>query len=302
MTQHQKVSDDFVLPFQIEASGLRGRLVRLGPALNQILMRHAYSEKVGSVLGEAVAIAGALGTALKFDGIFTLQAKGEGSVRMLVVDVTSDGALRAYAQFDAARLEGEGATLGNGYLAFTVDQTLKDDRYQGIVKLEGERLGEAVQHYFRQSEQLPTGIVVAARKDNEGCWRGGCLLVQRMPCEGGYSPVNDTAIEDDWYRAMTLMQTCSPDELTDPTLASEDLLFRLFHEDGVRVYESQPLRHECRCSVERVGAVLNALPEDEVAKLAVKGVVTFTCEFCNRDYAFDEKRRAALKKSVRAEA
>ena len=280
-----KASDDSVLPFMLETSHLRGRLVRLGPALDMILRQHDYPAAVGSLLGEAMALAVALGTALKFDGVFTLQIKSQGAVRTLVADVTSRGAIRAYAQFDADALtQPEAKLLGEGYLAFTVDQQGQDDRYQGIVKLEGDNLAEAVQHYFRQSEQIPTGIVAAARQDAQGRWSAGCLMLQRMPREGGSGAVSDTGVEDDWLRAMMLMQTCTAAELADRDLDSETLLYRLFHEEGVRVFAPTPFRHECRCSAARVTAMLAALPPEEVVALADDGVVTVTCEFCNSSY------------------
>lgn len=281
--------DDIVLPFQLENSLLRGRVVRLGTALHAILKQHAYPKPVGRLLGEAVALALVLGASLKFDGVFTLQIKSDAAVRLLVADVTTNGDVRAYAQFDASRLMDERAVLvGEGYLAFTVDQPAKDDRYQGIVKLEGDNLAEAVQHYFRQSEQIPTGIVAAARQNGEGQWRGGALMLQRMPREGGNTNVSDTSEEDAWLHAMTLMQTCTPGELTDERLASEDLLLRLFHEDGVRVFEPKTFQHRCRCSHERVVAMLEGLPRSEVKDLAVNGIVSVTCEFCNRKFEFNE--------------
>ena len=280
-----KTKHDNVLPFMLESSSLRGRIVRLGPALDLILRQHDYPAAVGRLLGEAMALAVALGTALKFDGVFTLQIKSQGVVRLLVADVTSHGGIRAYAQFDAAALkEPDAKLLGEGYLAFTVDQQGREDRYQGIVKLEGDNLAEAVQHYFRQSEQIPTGIVAAARQDAQGRWFAGCLMLQRMPREGGSGAVSDTGVEDDWLRAMMLMQTCTAAELADPTLDSETLLYRLFHEEGVRVFAPTSYRHECRCSAARVTGMLAALPREEVAALAIDGVVTVTCEFCNSSY------------------
>lgn len=285
-------TDDLVQTFQLEASALRGRLVRLGPVMDLILHQHAYPSAVGHLLAEAIVIAAALGTALKYEGIFTFQAKGDGPVRMLVVDVTHEGGLRAYAQVkeghDFTDAKADTGLLGKGYLAFTVDQKNKDDRYQGIVTLEGGTLSEAVQHYFRQSEQLPSGIVAAVHQDAHGRWRGGCLMVQQMPREGGIAHVSDTALEDDWYRAMTLMGTTKPEELTDRLLGANELLYRLFHEEGVRVYEPHTFRHECRCSEQRVTNMLRALPRAEIELLADDGIVSVTCEFCNRHYKFNE--------------
>lgn len=292
------LTDDLVQPFQLESNALRGRLVRLGPALDLILHQHAYPAPVAALLAEAITIAAALGTSLKYDGVFTFQAKGDGAVRLLVADVTSEGGLRAYAQTqEGAKLDAvtpDTKLLGKGYLAFTVDQKLKDDRYQGIVTLEGGTLAEVVQHYFRQSEQLPTGLVVAVRRDAQGRWRGGCLMLQQMPKEGGIAPDKDTSHEDDWHHAMTLMGTCTPEELTDRNLPPNDLLYRLFHEEGVRVYDPHGFRHQCRCSEVRVKDMLRALPRDEIEALAVDGLVIVTCEFCNKSYKFDRKARDAL--------
>jgi molecular chaperone Hsp33 len=297
MNENFNMTDDVVQPFQLETSHLRGRLVRLGPALNLILRQHNYEPPVATLLGEAVVVAAALATSLKYEGVFTLQAKGDGAVRMIVADVTSEGDVRGYAQLTEGvkALAGDARLLGKGYLAFTVDQKKKDDRYQGIVELSAGTLAEAVQHYFRQSEQLPTGIVAAVRQDDTGQWRGGCLMVQKMPREGGM-PVeqSDRSSEDDWIRAMMLMDTCGADELTHPTLKPNELLFRLFHEEGVRVYEPHLFRHKCRCSEDRVTNMLRSLPREEIEEMAVNGLVSVTCEFCNRSYLYDRKRRDEL--------
>jgi molecular chaperone Hsp33 len=294
MAKINKFSDDLVQPFQLESSALRGRLIRLGPTLDLILHQHAYPAPVGVLLGEAMVIAAALGTALKYEGVFTLQAKGDGLVRMLVADVTHDGGIRAYAQFDKEKLaqaNDKTRLFGKGHLAFTVDQQLKDDRYQGIVELKDESLAEAVQHYFRQSEQIATGLIVAVNQDSQGRWRGGCLMLQQMPRAGSEVYESDTSVADDWLRAMMLMGTCTSVELTDRTLDPCDLLYRLFHEEGVRVFDPHMFRHQCRCSLKRVRDMLRSLPRDEIDSLAVKGVVDITCEFCNKNYRFDEKQR-----------
>src|SRR5215475_1943589 len=166
-----QIPDDLVQPFQIEPFALRGRLVRLGPALDSILTRHAYPAPVATMLGEAITLALALAGALKYEGVFTLQTKGDGPIKLMVADVTTAGAIRGYAQFDAARLEAETAAtgsvprlLGAGYLALTVDQGEHTERYQGIVELQGSTLAECVHHYFRQSEQVEAGLKVAVAR------------------------------------------------------------------------------------------------------------------------------------------
>lgn len=296
MNQNDEIVDDVVQPFQLESSALRGRLVRLGTALDVILRQHNYGAPVATLLGEAVVVAAALATSLKYEGVFTLQAKGDGAVRMIVADVTSEGDMRAYAQVaeGVSPLAGDARLLGKGYLAFTVDQK-KSERYQGIVELSAGTVAEAVQHYFDQSEQLATGIISAVRKDENGKWRGGCLMLQKMPREGGIdSGKVDTTSEEDWNRAMTLLATCGANELTDSVLKPNDLLFRLFHEEGVRVYEPHVFRHKCRCTEERVTKMLRSLPRDEIETMSVNGLVSVTCEFCNRTYAYDKKQRDEL--------
>ncbi|MGE0109711.1 MAG: Hsp33 family molecular chaperone HslO, partial [Bdellovibrionales bacterium] len=239
---------DFLLPFLLERSAIRGRLVRLSDSVTKIINQHKYPQAVGNVLGQAVALAANLGMALKYEGVFTLQIKGKGAVDLLVADVTSEGALRSYARFDEARLGDEGSVLGEGTLVFTVDQIETNERYQGIVQLaQGEGLCAALQTYFKKSEQIPTGILVAARRAANGAWEAASLILQRMPREGGANAPDDTSIEDDWLRSMCLLQSCTQAELLDSSLPAEDLLFRLFHEEGVRIFDKKYFRHECRC-------------------------------------------------------
>lgn len=287
-------SDDIVQPFQIDVSDLRGRLVRVGPVLDEILSKHAYPEPVARLLGETITLAITLAGALKYEGIFTLQTKGDGPISLMVADVTSTGDVRGYAQFDAERLSAADAgsaapvpdLLGTGYIAFTVDQGEHTERYQGIVELSGETLSDSIQHYFRQSEQLDTGIKVAVAFTDVG-WRGGALMLQRLP-EDQIQQTLGSDVADDWRRAMVLMGTCTDRELLDPNLSANDLLFRLFNEDGVRVWAPTDLNASCRCSRDRVATVLASLPREEIADLKVNGNVEVTCEFCNSTYTFDD--------------
>jgi molecular chaperone Hsp33 len=295
---------DFIQPFQIEGHGVRGRLVRLSGVAEAILRQHAYPESVARLLAEMMALAAALAAALKYDGIFTLQASGDGPVSMLVVDLSSAGAMRGYAQFDAARLatieaQGAGASLprlmGSGYLAFTVDQGPHTDRYQGIVELLGANLVECVQHYFRQSEQLQAGLKVAAEHGASG-WRVGALMLQRLP-PSGMSVLASEMSEDAWRRAFAMMASCSDRELLDPDLSGEDLLYRLFHEDGVRAFSAQGVEARCRCSRDRVTGMLRALAEDELKDLSVDGMIIVTCEFCNGRYDFTLEEALAARRA-----
>jgi len=258
-------TDDLVQPFQLDPFALRGRLVRLGRTVDRILTQHDYPEPVAALLGEAITLAVLLAGALKYDGVFTLQTKGDGPVRLLVADVKTDGAVRGYAQYDAQRLgeiTGEVAArgdspsvpglLGAGYIAFTVGQGDDTERYQGIVEIVGATLAECAQHYFRQSEQIQAGLKLAvARAGEDRSWRAGGLMLQRVPPEGGLAPIADD-VEDAWRRTMVLMSTATPAELVAPDLPPRRLLWRLFHEEGVRVYQTHPVEARCRCSRERV--------------------------------------------------
>jgi molecular chaperone Hsp33 len=294
----RQTPDDLVQPFQIDPFALRGRLVRLGPAIDRILAQHDYPEPVAMVLGEAITLAVLLAGALKYDGIFTLQTKSDGPIRMIVADVSTDGAVRGYTQYNRERLDSAPPQdwsrtnpsvpdlIGSGYIAFTVDQGDHTERYQGIVELAGATLAECAQHYFRQSEQIQAGIKLAvARSGENGKWRAGGLMLQRVPPEGGYAVIADD-VEDGWRRAMVLMSSATPRELVDPELSPHRLLFRLFHDEGVRVYDTHPIEARCRCSRERIGRILRSFPPEDIEEMRQDQVTTVTCEFCNTTYKF----------------
>jgi molecular chaperone Hsp33 len=285
---------DQVQPFLIESSGIRGRLLRLEGVCDRILGRHGYPEPVALLLAEMLALCGGLASLIKYDGIFTLQASGDGPLRMMVVDVTSEGEMRGYAGFDRQRLDSLQAEtdgrptvpqlFGQGHLAFTVDQGSFSERYQGIVSLTGDTLADCLQHYFMQSEQLQSGILLAAGRRGAH-WVSASLILQRLPEEAVHA-IED---EDDWRRAMVLQASCSENELLDDGLAFHDLLYRLFHEEGVRVFEPRPLREGCRCSREKLENVLRSMPRAEIEDLKTAGAVEVTCEFCTTVYRFDDE-------------
>lgn len=303
--------DDYIRPFQIESAGIRGRMVRMGPMVDEILQRHDYPEPVSRLLGQALALTSVLASALKFDGVFTLQTKGDGAVPLLVADYRSPGRMRGYAQFDDEAVDAavEAAPdsdpsvprlMGSGYIALTVDPGSGQDRYQGIVALEGATLADCVHAYFRESEQLESAIRVAVDEtvDDSGArsWRAGAIMLQRLP-EGdpglmarGVEFERDEVSDEDWRRAVTLMATARDEELINPHLSADDLLYRLYHEDGVRVFDSMPLEAGCRCSQQRAERVLESLPREEVTDLAVDGELIVTCEFCNASYRFALER------------
>jgi molecular chaperone Hsp33 len=224
---------------------------------------------------------------------------------MLVADMTSEGYIRGCATFNEERVAGVASQLsafsdemdessdnhlaqllGKGYIAFTVDQGQDTERYQGIVELKGRSLTECVQHYFSQSEQIETGIKMAVGR-RKGGWRSGGIMVQQMPKEGGEKGVKSATSsfdEDDWRRTMIFLQSCTEEELLSPELHGHDILTRLFHEEGVRVFEPLPLEHKCRCSDEKVRNILAMLPEEEREEMIEDGDLSMTCEFCSRTY------------------
>ncbi len=309
--------DDVVLPFAVEALDVRGRAVRLGPAIDTILRRHGYPDPVARLLGEAAALTVLLGSSLKFEGRFQLQTKTDGPVAMVVVDFEAPDRLRATARFDAERVAalgagplGAGDLVGHGHLAMTIDQGTAASRYQGVVALEGQDLEEAARQYFRQSEQIPTEVrlavaeAVAGGGKGGGTWRAGGLLVQFLPqsidrarladlppgdVPEGHVHLGADAPEDDaWSEARALVGTIEDHELVDPNVSSERLLYRLFHERGVRVFERQAVRETCRCSPERVmGMIASFSPQERRDMVAEDGRIAITCEFCSRRYDLD---------------
>ncbi|MDF1792752.1 MAG: Hsp33 family molecular chaperone HslO [Thalassobaculaceae bacterium] len=300
--------DDIILPFQIDPYGLRGRLVRLGPVVDGILGRHAYPEAVAVMLGETVALAACLAGSLKYDGVFTLQTKGDGPVGVLMADMTTDGAVRAYATYDVDRVAALDPAdvsarsvprlLGGGYIAFTVDQGSSTDRYQGIVELSGQSLSECTHAYFRQSEQIDAGVMIAAGR-RDGGWRAGGIMVQRLPYARDLpGRPSEDEYDDLWRSAVALMSSTRAQELIASDLSPDQLLYRLFHEAGVRAYEAQPVTDTCRCSSDRVERVLVSLSDTDIDDLKVDGAVIVNCEFCKREWRYDDAALDALRSSA----
>jgi len=308
--------DDVAVPFTLESLDCRGRSVRLGAALDTILARHDYPDEVARLLGEAVVLATLIGSSLKFEGRFILQTQTDGPVNLIVVDLDAPDGLRGYARFDADALQraiDEGRThpgqlLGKGHLAMTVDQGAEMERYQGIVSLEGDSLEEVALRYFQQSEQIPTAVRLAVaeftrRGDARPHWRAGGLLVQYMPHgstthmadlpgDGDFGNAEtadpDFVEPDNWTRVKSLLSTLSDAELADPDLSAERVLFRLYHETGVRVFEPIVLEERCTCSVERIEAMLqDSFTAEERQDMAVDGEIEVVCEFCSTAYHFN---------------
>lgn len=284
--------DDLVGPFQIEGEPVRGRIARLGPAVDKILQSHAYPEPVANLLGEACALAALVGSNLKFDGRLIVQAQGDGPVRYVVADYDTSGSLRGYCRYDEEAVSaassgfvrpGAKTLLGTGVFIMTVDQGPDMDRYQGVTAIEGETLALCAEQYFAQSEQTPTRVRLAVGQSDLGDglkWRAGGMLIQNIAEDEARGPTQEA-----WIRTQAFFETIGEDELLDPTISAETLLFRLFHEDGVRVFEAKPLQAFCRCSQERIESVLASFEAAEREDMVEDdGLIRVTCEYCSTTY------------------
>ena len=289
------VSDDLAAAFQIEGWPVRGRLVRLGAAIDTILAAHAYPEPVAGLLGEACALAALIGSSLKFEGRLIVQAQGDGPVRYVVADYSTDGALRGYCRYDEAEVAeaskgfarpGAQTLLGKGIFIMTLDRGADFERTQGITPIEGESLSLCAEHYFEQSEQVPTKVRLAVGSVQTAAgaqWRAGGAMIQII--------AGDTArgsTEEVWDRTRALFGTLGDDELIDPTITPETLLFRLFHEDGVRLEGARELSAVCRCSRDRIAAVLASFdPAERQDMVEDDGKIRVTCEYCATVYELE---------------
>ena len=309
--------DDTILPFEVAPLDLRGRVVRLGPAVNDILSRHRYPPAVSKLLGEAIVLTVLLGSSLKIEGRFILQTKTDGPVRMIVADYRSPGLVRACAQFDgvavavaAAQRDGSGhggALMGRGHLAMTIDQGPTTNRYQGLVALAGGSFEDAAHEYFLRSEQIPTRVRLAVAEELRPAaggarhrWRAGGMLLQFLPkktermrgpdLDPGDAPEGTAPhavqVDDAWVEGQSLIATVEDLELIDPDLSSERLLYRLFHEHGVRVFRANGIEAKCSCSRASVTNMLKSFSRDDRDHMVQDGVISVTCEFCNSKYEF----------------
>lgn len=287
---------DFVLPFQLEKVSIRGRLVRLKHSMRDILERHQYPPLVNRLLEELIVLSTALSNLFKFEGIFTLQINGDGPVRLMVVDITHNGDIRACARYDEEKVAklpisttSIHPVLGTGHMAFTIDQTNIDDRYQGIVELNGSTLSQCLHHFFRQSDQLETGVVAFSNSENLNTPNhlAAALIIQRMPTSSGLSFEAIEEENDGWLRSLSILGTVTPTEMLSGDLSAPDLLLRLFWEDGIRIFENRLLIAKCRCSEERIFQMLKTFSASDIQEMIENAKISVTCEFCNQKYIFD---------------
>lgn len=304
---HTHTLDDHVLPYQVGKTAVRGHVVRLGPAIDEILRAHneadaCFNDALSRLVGEAGVLVTMMGASLKFDGKLIFQVQGDGPVSMIVADYYADGSLRATASLkEKSPLDENYNTLpdllGKGHIAMTVDQGADMERYQGVTPLDGEILETAIVSYFQQSEQIPTAVRLAVGKiavpGGREHWRAGGIIAQFVPGEGGERERGEHIImaerdEESWTTAEALLSTTKADELLDPNLPAEHLLYRLFHEEGVHVFDPIKINAACGCHQDKIMAVLQRYDEATLEDMLEDGVIRVSCDFCRSDYVFDK--------------
>ncbi len=288
-------SFDTVVPFHLENSAVRGRLVRFDEQAWKILDQHHYPLTVNAYLAQATALGVALANCFKYDGIFTLQITGDGPLRILVVDIEDQKFVRGCARFDQDQVmalsdkdsKNIQKVFGQGTLVFTIDPKTGDDRYQGVVELTGTTLSETTHHFFRQSEQLETGIVLANGSDRDqlAC---AALMIQRLPLDQNILPEARDEADDQWIHALSVVGSTTRKELLDRALSNNDLLYRLFWEGGVRTYDAQAIEARCRCSQVKIKDMLDGFSVLDRQEMLFEDKITVTCEFCGVGYSFSE--------------
>jgi len=295
MSLLDETQDNIVTVFQLDNQPVRGRAVHLGSALDKAIGRR-YPDEVARLLGEAMMLCAIVARSLKFSGRLVIQCHGtnDGAISLLLADCTTDGAIRGYARWDRATLKeikldsrnpGAQTLLGGGTFSMTIDQGPDMDQYQGLAEINGDRLSDCAEHYFAQSEQIPTQIRLACGQVQDSGdapkWRGGGMMIQKI--------ADDDLREDTknaWLTAQSLFATITDAELIDPLLSQNRLLYRLFHEDGVRVVDTAQIVAKCTCSRDRLEKTLKAFEPKALQDMAENGEIKANCEFCDTDYIF----------------
>ena len=316
ITGSQIAWDDTVLPFQLDRSDIRGRVARLDGTLANVLRQHRYPAQIEALVAEAALLTALIGQSIKLRWKLSLQVRGNGPARIVATDYYSPaepGAaarIRAYASFDEGRLDPAAdafSQIGEGYFALLIDQGEGTVPYSGITPIAGGSLAACAETYFAQSEQLPTRFAMSFARAGQGdagpTWRGGGVMLQHMPPAGqGVAAPNGSGAggllhhsdilsgeqAENWTRANLLLDTVEDDELMGPEVGPDDLLVRLFHEEGPRVFGAQPVRFGCSCSADKVRQTLSIYSAKDIARMTTAaGTVTADCQFCGAHYALD---------------
>ena len=293
---------DTCVSFFIDNGAYQGRLIRMSSVLDTIIGKHCYPRPVAAVVAESTVLAAMLASTLKYEGLFTLQTQSNGAVSMVVVDVTSEGKIRACASFDeehlkqnqelrktSGEIEAAPHLMGKGHLAFTVDQGPNTELYQGIVDLQGKNLTECALRYFKQSEQIDTDLklFLQAPEGESGSWLAAGIMLQKMPLKGG-NESSPEEMEEAWNEAKVFMESLTQDEVFDAELTSEQLLHRLFHANNLSISKCKNYSFGCRCSREKLLQTLSTFSEDDINAMLENNKVTATCHFCSEKYVFDK--------------
>ena len=285
--------DNHIIPFQLGGNRVRGSIVRLGTAVSEIIKRHNYPKNIESLLADTLTITACLGSRMKHDGVFTIQAKGTGEVHTLFSDVTSNGFLRGYVGFnpDLSILHKDLISLMvSGHITFTLDQGKYSKRYQGIVALEDKSISKSAELYFNNSEQLETKFVVFNNYDSDGSskeklFSSGLIMLQKMPNKTDMDEEENIEV---WGNSLNFLSTLKKEECLSVSLTSRDILFRLFNEVDVIVYDEIVIQDKCRCSKEKVELAIKNLNKDELNEIAdEKGNIKVICEFCKMERSFN---------------
>ncbi len=294
---------DSCASFHIANGAFLGRLVRLDNVVNTILDKHCYPKQVSAVVAESTALAALLSSTLKYQGLFTLQTKSNGPVPMVVVDVTSEGKIRACANYDedkiikaqelrktVGEIEPAPHFMGEGILAFTVDQGPETELYQGIVDLQGKDLSECAMRYFKQSEQIETylQLYLKAPENENDHWKSAGVLLQKVPTVGGKENTDEEDANEAWNQAVIFMQSLQENEIFDAHLSSSEILHRLYHADNLQINQTKEYYFGCRCQREKLLNTLHTMKPEEIEEMCENNKITATCHFCGTTYSFDK--------------
>ena len=285
--------DNHIIPFQLGGNRVRGSIVRLGTAVSDIIKRHKYPQNIESLLADTLTITACLGSRMKHDGVFTIQAKGTGEVHTLFSDVTNNGFLRVYVGFNTdLSIQDKDliSLMVSGHITFTLDQGKYSKRYQGIVALEDKSISKSAELYFNNSEQLETKFVVFNNYDSECSFKeklflSGLIMLQKLPNK---TDMDEEENKEVWENSLNFLSTLKKEECLSVSLTSRDILFRLFNEVGVTVYDEIVVQDKCRCSKEKVELAIKNLNKDELNEIAdEKGNIKVICEFCKMERSFN---------------
>ena len=285
--------DNHIIPFQLGGNRVRGSIVRLGTAVSDIIKRHKYPQNIESLLADTLTITACLGSRMKHDGVFTIQAKGTGEVHTLFSDVTNNGFLRGYVGFNTdLSIQDKDliSLMVSGHITFTLDQGKYSKRYQGIVALEDKSISKSAELYFNNSEQLETKFVVFNNYDSEcsskeKLFPSGLIMLQKLPNK---TDMDEEENKEVWKNSLNFLSTLKKEECLSVSLTSRDILFRLFNEVGVTVYDEIVIQDKCRCSKEKVELAIKNLNKDELNEIAdEKGNIKVICEFCKMERSFN---------------